>query len=347
MFSIVKRTLSLAVIAAVGVAASPTLAAGAADHYKGKTVVILIGYGPGGTYDKYSQTMARHYGNHIPGNPNVIVQHMPGAGGAKAMNYAYNVMPKGGLNVVMPLDNIVVNQLLRPAKMRYKADQFTWLGSSNQTNIVIVARTDSGVTDLESWKSRTLIGSTSGKNSNGYLAPRMVMAVLGLKGKIVTGYKGSSGSIHAIELGESQMAGFNWLAWASKVPHWFRGKKPYARAIVQIGHFSDPDIPGVPRLGDVVAPKYKKAVAFLAAAGPLGRGLAFPPGAPKRLVGPMRKAFDAMNDDKAYGAELTKRRLRLMKTDGATLQKIVNNALKESTPAVIKQVRSLIFGDSS
>lgn len=347
MFSAIKRTLPLAMAAAVGIATGPALADPAASHYKNKTIVILIGYGPGGTYDKYAQTMARYYGNHIPGNPTVIVQHMPGAGGAKAMNYAYNAMQKGGYNLVMPLDNIVVNQLLRPAKMRYESQKFTWLGSSNQTNIVIVARSDSGVTDLASWKGRSLIGSTSGKNSNGYLAPRLVMATLGLKGKIVTGYKGSSRSILAIEQGESQMAGFNWLAWASKVPHWFKGPKPYARAIVQIGHFSDPDLPGVPKLGDVVAPKYKKAVAFLASAGPLGRGLAFPPGVPKELVAPMRTAFDAMNDDKAYGAELKKRRLRLMKSDGATLQKIVETALRDSTPKVIEQVRTLIFGGAS
>ncbi len=347
MFTAIKRTLPLAMVAAVGIATGPALADPAADHYKDKTIVILIGYGPGGTYDKYAQTMARHYGKYIPGNPTVIVQHMPGAGGAKAMNYAYNAMQKGGYNLVMPLDNIVINQLLRPAKMRYESDKFTWLGSSNQTNIVLVVRTDTGVTDLKSWKGKSLISSTSGKNSNGYLAPRLVMATLGLKGRVVTGYKGSSASIHAIEQRESEMAGFNWLAWSSKVPHWFKGPKPYARAIVQIGHFSDPDLPGVPKLGDIVAPKYKKAVAFVASAGPIGRGLALPPGAPMKVVGPLRTAYDAMNDDKAYGAELKKRKLRLMKADGATLQKIVQKALSETTPKVIEQVRQLIFGGSS
>jgi tripartite-type tricarboxylate transporter receptor subunit TctC len=307
----------------------------------------LIGYGPGGTYDKYAQTMARHYGNHIPGKPNVIVQHMPGAGGAKAMNYAYNVMPKNGFNVVMPLDNIVINQLLRPERMRYNARDFTWLGSSNQTNIVVVARSDSGVTDLKSWRTNSLIGATSGKNSSGYLTPRMVMATLGLKGKIVTGYKGSSRSILAIEQGEAQMAGFNWLAWASKVPHWFTGDKPYARPIVQIGHFKDPDIPGVPMLGDVVDPKYKNAVAFLGGAGPLGRGLALPPKTPGHLTGPLRAAYDSMNADKVYGAELKKRKLRLLPTSGAKLQEVVESSMNNTTPAVIKQVRQLIFGGNS
>tara|TARA_R110000787_G_scaffold6681_8_gene23106 strand:+ start:1589 stop:2638 length:1050 start_codon:yes stop_codon:yes gene_type:complete len=345
----IKQSLPVAAIAATAtlIALPVSAAMDVAEHYKDKTVTILIGYGPGGTYDQYSQTMARHYGNHIPGNPNVIVQHMPGAGGAKAMNYAYNVMPKGGHNLVMPLDNIVVNQLLRPERMRYQANKFTWLGSSNQTNIVIVARSDSGVTDIKSWKGRSLIGSTSGKNSNGYLAPKMVMETLGLKGKVVTGYKGSSKSILAIEQGESQMAGFNWLAWASKVPHWFKGDKPFAKPIIQIGHFPDPDIKGVPNLGDLVAPKYKKAVSFLASSGPLGRGLAAPPGVPDDLISALRSAYDGMNADKAYKTALASRKLRLMATDGATLQKIVERSMTETTPEVIKQVRQLIFGGSS
>ena len=344
-----RKSLPIAALAAAAtfITAPASAMMDVAKHYKDKTVVILIGYGPGGTYDQYSQTMSRYLGKHIPGNPNVIVQHMPGAGGAKAMNYAYNVMPKSGLNLVMPLDNIVVNQLLRPERMRYQADKFTWLGSSNQTNIVVVARADSGVTDIKSWTGRTLIGATSGKNSNGYLAPKMVMETLGLKGKIVTGYKGSSKSILAIEQGEAQMAGFNWLAWASKVPHWFTGSKKFANPIIQIGHFADPDIAGVPKLGDLVDAKYKKAVGFLASSGPLGRGLAVPPGIPAELIPALRKAYDGMNKDKTYEAALKKRKLRLLPTDGATLQKIVNRSMNETTPAVIKQVRKLIFGGSS
>ncbi len=343
-----KKTLTLAAIAA-GLAVSPAIAADIAGHYKDKTVTILIGYGPGGTYDKYAQTMSRHYGNHIPGNPNVIVQHMPGAGGAKAMNYAYNVMQKKGMNLVMPLDNIVVNELLRPERMRYKSEKFIWLGSSNQTNIVIVARTDSGAQSWQDWKKSgaSVIGATSGKNSSGYIYPKMMMATLGLKGKITTGYKGSSRSILAIEQGEGQLGGFNWLAWASKVPHWFKGDKPFAKPIMQVGHFADPDIPGVPMLRNVVDPKYKEAVKFLGVAGPLGRGLAAPPGVSADIIAALRKSYDGLNGDPAYKADLEKRKLRLLPTDGATLQKAVVEVKKNTTPAVIKQVRELIFGGAS
>ena len=83
--------------------------------------------------DKYGATFADNLGKFIPGNPNIILQHMPGAGGAKAMNWAYNAMPKDGFNLIVPLDNSVVNQLMRPKKMRYDARNYAWIGSSNQT----------------------------------------------------------------------------------------------------------------------------------------------------------------------------------------------------------------------
>ena len=164
MHLIFKRFLPLAIIAAAGVAASPALAQEAA-FFKGKTMKIVIPYGPGGTYDKYGNSFSRHLKKHIPGRPNIILQHMPGAGGAKAMNFTYNIMSKNGLNMVVPLDNSVVNQLMRPKRMKYKTDKFRWLGSSNQTNVILVIRSDSGVKTLMDMKNIAAIGATSGKSS--------------------------------------------------------------------------------------------------------------------------------------------------------------------------------------
>ena len=100
-------------------------------------------------------------------------------------------------------------------------------------------------------------------------------------------------------------------------------------------------------LGDVVEGKYKKAVAFLGGAGPLGRGLALPPKTPGFLTSPLRAAFDSMNADKVYGAELKNRKLRLLPTSGAKLQEVVESSMSNTTPAVIKQVSQLIFGGNS
>lgn len=341
-----KEALPLAAIAALGLAVSPAIAADA-SYFKDKTMKIVIPYGPGGTYDKYGSTFSKHLRNHIPGNPNIILQHMPGAGGAKAMNFTYNIMAKDGYNMVVPLDNSVVNQLMRPKRMKYKTDKFNWLGSSNQTNVVMVVRTDSGVKSVEDMKNIPIIGATSGKSSSGYINPKITWGLLGLKGRMVTGYKGSSRSILAIEQGEAQMAAFNWLAWDSKVPHWFKGEQPFARAILQVGVWRDPDLPNVPMLTELVKPEDKAVVDFIASAGPLGRGLTLPPGVKGDVIATLRKAYSAMNKDAAFAAELKKKRLRLIPSDGETIQKIVNDAIKSATPEVVARARKIIFGGSS
>jgi tripartite-type tricarboxylate transporter receptor subunit TctC len=350
VISITKCVLPAALIGVIGVAGlaiSPAVAVEMENYYKDKTVTILIPYGPGGTYDKYGQTFARNLDRHIPGNPNIIVQHMPGAGGAKAMNYAYTVMQKKGYHLVTPLDTAVVNQLMRPKKMRFKMQNFQWIGSSNQTNVIVVVRSDTGVKTVADMKNITVIGAASGKYSSSYLTPKLMFGLLGLKGRMVTGYKGSSRSTLAIEQGEAQMAAFNWLAWSSKVPHWFTGDKPFARAIVQTGVTPDPALPNVPMLNDLVSKENLPLVNFLSSAGPLGRGLTLPPGVPKDIVAGLRTAYDKMNADPKFAAELKKRKLRLIPTTGVKIQAFVSKVLKETSPEVIEQVRKIIFGGKS
>lgn len=341
--------LKQAFVAVLAASVFSTVALAAPTDYKGKTIKIVIPYGPGGTYDKYGVVFSNHLGKHIPGKPNIILQHMPGAGGVKAMNWAFNVMPKDGLNMIVPLDNAVVNQLMRPEKMRFDARKFTWVGSSNQTNIVMVVRNDAGITKLDDMKNKQVIGSTSGKSSTGYIFPSLLKGLFGYKIKMVTGYKGSSKSILAVERGETQMAAFNWLAWASKVPHWFEGDKPFASPVAQIGVFRDPDLPkSVPMVSDLVSDeKDSKVVDFIKVLGLLGRGLALPPGVDPANVKTLRTAYDKMNADPQFAAELQKRRLRLIPSKGAEIQKIVNDAVKNASPEVVKHARKLIFGGES
>jgi len=336
----------LAAIAAFVV--GPTVAS-AEVKYDGKTIKIVIPYGPGGTYDKYGQTFAKHLRRHIPGDPTIIVQHMPGAGGGKAMNWAYNVMPANGYNTIVPLDNGVVTQLMRPVKARWDMRKFTWLGSSNQTNVVLVARSDSGVKNWDDLTKKRIIAGATGKNSTGYIMQMLLKSIFNLNVKMVSGYKGSSKTIFAVERGELQMYAANWLAWSSKVPHWFKGPKVFANPIIQMGVFRDPDLKSdVPMLSDLVTGAMnKKAVDFIKVLGLLGRGLTMPPGTPKDAIKTLRAAYAKMNADPVFEKELRKRRLRLMPSTGARIQKLVNDAIDNATPAVVKHARNLIFGDSN
>jgi tripartite-type tricarboxylate transporter receptor subunit TctC len=324
---------------------APTVAS-AEVGYAGKTVKIVIPYGPGGTYDKYGQTFAKHLKQYVPGNPNIIVQHMPGAGGGKAMNWAYNVMPADGYNMIVPLDNGVVTQLMRPVKARWDMRKFTWLGSSNQTNVVLVARSDSGVKNWKDLRNKRIIAGATGKNSTGYIMQRLLTSIFKLNVKMVSGYKGSSKTIFAVERGEVQMYAANWLAWSSKVPHWFKGEKVFANPIIQMGVFRDPDLSkDIPMISDMVKNEMdKKAVNFIKVLGLLGRGLTMPPKTPRDAIKTLRTAYDKMNKDRAFFKELKKRRLRLIPSSGATIQKLVNKAIDDATPAVVKHATKVVFG---
>ncbi|MCZ6813557.1 MAG: tripartite tricarboxylate transporter substrate-binding protein, partial [Alphaproteobacteria bacterium] len=200
-------------------------AAGLGDFYKNKTITLYIGYGFGGTYGKYSRTMAEHMPKHIAGNPKIIVKSQPGAGGIKMTNFASKVMPRQGYNIFIPPDMSVVSQLLRPDKVKYDAREFTWLGSSNQTNTITVVRSDSGVKNWADFQRKQVIMGHTGPGSTSFVMPTIYAKIMGAKIKLIGGYKGSSKTVLAIEQGEIQGASFNWLLWSSKVPHWFKKDK--------------------------------------------------------------------------------------------------------------------------
>lgn len=346
MFTTFRLPVSVVLAAVAGLIAAPA-GASDADYFSGKTVSITIGYGFGGSYGMYSRVFAENLGRYLPGNPTVVAKSMPGAGGMKMANYAYTVMPENGLDLFVPPDTLVINQLMRPKKMRFDARNFSFLGSSNQTNSIMVVRADTGVKSIQDMRKIKIMGGTSGKASNGYISPKLAMGLLGLKGDVITGYKGSAKSILAIEQNEVQMASFNWQTWRSKVPQWFKGKKPFARAILQVGAQKDPDLPNVPMLSDMVTGMDKAVVAFVATSGALGRGMAAPPNVPKHVVAVLRKAYDAMNADPAFAAELKKRRLRLIPTKGEVLQKMVVKAIHDANPLVVKRAAALVYGGSS
>ena len=339
-----KRIIPLGVtLAAASLLVSPTTVS--AQDWGGKTLKIIVPYGPGGTYDKYSHTFSRHLGKHIAGNPNIILQHMPGAGGTKAMNWHYNVAPNNGETMLMPLDNSVVNQLLRPKRVKYDARNFTWLGSSNQTNQVMIIRSDTGVKSWKDLRGRNTIAAAAGTAGFDFVAMNLYRSLLKFNLKIVTGYKGSTATTFAVEQGEAEANCNNWLAYSSKVPQWFKGDKPFARAVVQLGVFRDPDLPeSVPLLSDLVSnPKDRAAVDFASVAGLLGRGLVVPPKTPKATISMLRAAYDKMNVDGDFRAELKKKRLRLIAANGAEIQKIVNKAINEASPEVVAHARTLIL----
>lgn len=343
-----KRTVStaLAGIASLGLAGISTgaVAQNVTDVYKDRTATILVGYGAGGTYGRTSLLLGKHFGAAIPGKPNLVVQHMPGAGGLKATNYFYNVAPKNGLNFLMPPEMTVVSELLRPKKVKFKTKEFTWMGRVFGQNTTLVVRRDSGIRSLKDLTRKQIVVGSSGKGSPTFLIPTTLNALVKTQLKIVIGYRGSQKLQLAMEQKEVQGVSLGWTAWISGRPHWFKdGSNSFAIPLVQSGYTRQKGIEHVPLIRDFLDNDDDKAVArMLGSAGVLGRGLVLPPGAPSFLVDPLRAAFSRVTKQPDFIKDAHSRGLLVDPIEGAEIQKVINELM--SMPAsTVKRARSLIF----
>jgi tripartite-type tricarboxylate transporter receptor subunit TctC len=342
MLKATKRVF--AAIGAIGLVAAVAPTVSAAPFYAGKQIKITIGFGFGGTYGKYARIFAEHLGKYIDGNPNLIVQSMPGAGGIKAMNFAANVMRPDGLNLFIPVDSGVLAQLIFAKKVKFDYRDFISLGTANQTNVILVVRADTGITNWKQFRDKQVILGATGRGSTSFLMPNLMNGLLGTKLKIITGYKGSSKTGLSVEQGETNGAAFNWLFWRSKYERWFKGDKPYARPIIQLGHFKDKDLPNVPMFKDQVTGRDRKVVELFGALGLIGRGLAAPKGTDMARVKELRTAFDKMVVDPSFIADTNKRRLRVIPATGQQVQKVINDTLARATPELVAAARKAVLG---
>ena len=314
------------------------------EKYKGRTITIVVGYGAGGTYGKTSLLLSRHLGKFIPGNPTLVVQHMPGAGGLKAANYAYNAMPKEGFHFLMPPDMSIVSQVLRPTKVKYDARNFAFLGRVFGSNNLVAVRRDSGVTGLDGARMKQVIMGSTGKGSPTFIVTSLVNGLLGAKFKIVSGYKGSARTRQAMEQGEVQGVSLAWAAWKNAHLHWFQGADSFAVGIVQSGFRRDPDLADIPLISELVEGDDAKAAAELIATSSLiGRSLALPPGVPKELVEPLRQAFWKTVNDPEFMADAKKTKLPLSQLKGGDIQITADRVLGMS-PDTAAKARKAIFG---
>lgn len=336
----------IAALAAAGsVLAVPATADVLADKYTGKTVTIIFGYGAGGTYGKTSLLLSRHLGANIPGNPTVITKSMPGAGGMKSANYAFNAMPKGGLYMLMPPDMSMVSQVLRPKKVKYDARKFTWLGRVFGSNNLIATRRDAGAANYKDAIKEEIIMGSTGKGSPTFIVTSLANGLLGTKFKIVSGYKGSARVRQAMEQGEVKGVSLAWAAWKNGHPQWFEGgSSSFAIGLLQSGFTRSPDLPNVPLIRELAQGANAKAAADLIATSSLiGRGLVMPPGTPKELIAPLRAAFWKTVNSPEFVAGAKQSKLPLSPMKGAEIQKTVNEILGMS-PVAIKTAQKAIFG---
>ncbi len=308
----------------------------AASFYRGKTVTMVIASAAGGGFDAYGRLVARHIGAHIPGNPKVIPQNVPGAAGATATFYVVNVAPKDGtvIGAIHP-GNIIEPVLGDKRKVRFDPNAFQYIGNANSDVYVCVTRTDAPAKTFEEALSTELIMGSGGEAASTRDFPVMLANVLGAKFKMVLGYSGNREVQLAIEKGEIHgECGAGWSSVLSEHPDWFANK--LARVLVQeasVGH-RDLDAMGVPKSVDFArTPEQRQVLDLVYSQERFGRPYIMAPETPADRVSIMRQAFADTFRDPAFLAEAKRMNLEVSPTSGEEVQALVRKVF--STPPEI------------
>lgn len=310
----------------------------APEFYKDRTMTLLIGFGSGGGNDIWARMIARHMGRHIPGNPTIIPQNLPGGGGLLVANQLYNVSPKDGSVIALINRGIPMEPLLGGIGTQFDPLKFNWLGSPDRDTAICVARKDSGVTTIKDLFEKELIMGATGSGADSAIYPEFMGVLLGMKFKIVKGYKGSNEMRLAMERGEVQgLCGSNDSIMTSDI-----GTSGKLAILFQARLEPDPRMKDV-ALGAAGARTAEERqileMFFMRAA--LGRPFVAPPGLPAERVGVLRRAFMLTMADKAFAADAEKQRFTVEPMSGEELAANVERAFK-MPPDIIKRTAEVL-----
>jgi tripartite-type tricarboxylate transporter receptor subunit TctC len=311
-----------------------------AAFFKGKTLRIVVGSGVGSGYDITARTLARHMGAHIPGNPTIIVQNQPGAGGAIMTNSLYAVGPFDGTVIGAPFNGTPTMPLLAPQSARFDADKLAYIGSTNRETQVMYVWSTVPVHTLDDVKTTELVMGAQAPGSTQYDYPVLLDRLFGYKFKVVTGYE-STPKIHlALERGEVQGTIANWSTLKALNSNWLAENK--IRLIVQWGLQKLPAIGSVPSILDTVKTDADRAAIKLVVARlEYGRPFFLPPGVPPDRIAALRRAFDTTVKDPAFVGEATMARIDIDPLTGEAVQTLVAE-VSQTPPDVVARVRDAL-----
>jgi tripartite-type tricarboxylate transporter receptor subunit TctC len=304
-----------------------------AEFYKGKTINLYVGVSAGGIYSTFALILLRHMEKHIPGNPNVIVQHMPGAGGTRAVTYVYEVAPKDGTAIITPNAGVALRVLLGIDKASYDPAKFTWLGGWGEAvNTISLLKDHAPVRTLEEAKTTEVILGSIGKSSNTYFIPALMKNTLGIKFKIISGYPGGAPIRLAIEKGEVHGWAGQWDGWKLGKPDWVRDGRLVH--LVQLANKPAPDLPNVPLLSSLARNDQEREIFSAVQSGIGDRAIAVPPGVPADRVAALRTAYEKTLRDPAFVKDANAAKFEIDPVSGDEIQKFVNDLMATPKPAV-------------
>lgn len=336
----------LGVAFAAMLCATGAVSAVAEDFYKGKTVKILISSGAGGGYDLYARFLARHMERHIPGKPTIVAQNMPGAGGMKLLNHAYNAGAQDGTEMFTLHQNLPMYQRMGARGVKYDARKIQGIGRLSAGNELLLASAKSGVKSYKDLYERELIVGSTGASSNSTVYPYLARNMLGLKFKVIAGYKSGTEVKLAMERGELQGMG-SWSLGSIYVsgPEYLTNGQIVP--IVQFGFKREKEWPDAPTVLEIAkADADRKALEVVLIGPEIGRSYWVGPKVPQERVKILRTAFNNVLKDKQFLQEFKRQKMLERFATGEEMDAFIAKIFAAPDPAIdrLRQVMTKTGG---
>lgn len=312
-----------------------------ADFYRNRQVKILIGFSAGGSSSLYAQSLARHMGKYIPGQPSFVPQHMPGAGSLVAANYINTNAARDGTEFAITSRTAALEPLLGNPNAKFDARRFNWIGTANIENSICISWHTARVKTVQDAFTQELIVGGAGPAAQETMFPKAFNKLLGTKFKVITGYPGSTEILLAIERGELQgFCGIGWTFVKLRKGDWLRDKK--INILFQMALEKHPEMPDVPAILDFAkSPEDRQVIEFLFAPQEMGRPFFAPPDVPRERVEALRSAFAQTLKDPKFLEETEKQGLEIQLLGGDAIQKLVER-IYATPPGVIARAKAAV-----
>jgi tripartite-type tricarboxylate transporter receptor subunit TctC len=333
-----KRLVAAMTMAAGAVFLAQPQAASAEPDFSGKTIRLYIGTGPGGGYDTYGRLVARHIGRHIPGNPALVPQNMPGASSLTLTNFLFNTAPRDGTAIGIVNQAMPTEQYLDISNTNYDAKKFNWIGRvSSAVEMAIVWHTVP-VKTIEDVRQRETIMGGTGPTSSTVFVPYLLNNLAGMRFKVITGFNGTTEIALAMERGEVEGSATPLESLTSYRADWVRDNK--IKILVQYTAERDAEMPNIPTMVELgKTEEARQILKFYASAAEVGRAIVAPPAMPAETVTALRRAFDAMFADQAFLDEVKRAGIQLKPMTGERLQDLIVE-VGTLPPALLQKART-------
>lgn len=336
------------ICATLAVLAVPSLGRAQTPNFQGKTVTIVVGTVAGDLYDLYARAIALFMGKYLPGNPNVIVHNMPGAGHMIAANYVYTVAKPDGLTMGAINAGLYFEQLIGRAEVKFDWTKYNWIGNATKSPQVLYMRADSPfktIEDVRVAKEPPKCGTT-GLSNMGYFVPKLLEETVSAKFNVISGYQGGNEIDLGVERGEIQCRSLSTEAYFSREPFLTWRKNGFTRELMQGGRARLEKLANVPTIYELMdrykAPELGRRLATaLLASGEFHRPYMAPPKMRPEVVNTLREAFNRTMKDQDFIAEAKKKRLDLDPTTGEEVQALASEALAQPKD-VIERLKKLM-----